>query len=170
MENIKPVLARLQEKRNAGDAVYVYYGAVPAVRFYAADYDLSERDYVAGACHRGYNRNYLEELDTFRGSKRFWLVMTHAFPPYREREDILGYLDTIGARRDMFRVTAQTSGGEGLPAEVFLYDLSDPRRLRQAAAQSFPTSGPNGPHPRFTCDEGPQMMMPRASGLAASGR
>ncbi len=163
MENIKPVLSHLQAKRSPGDAVYVYYGAVPAVAFYDDDYGLPESNYVVGACHRGSNRRYLEELDGFRGSKRLWVVMTHAFPPYRERDDILRYLDAIGSRRDAFTVEAQTIGARGLPAEVFLYDLSDPRRLGQALASSFQITGPARPHPRFTCSEGPQAMMPAAS-------
>jgi hypothetical protein len=163
MENIKPVLSHLQAKRNPGDAVYVYYGAGPAVRFYEDDYGLVQSDYVIGACHRGSNRRYLEELDNFRGSKRLWIVMTHAFPPYRERDDILRYLDAIGARRDTFTVDAQTVGARGLPAEVFLYDLSDPHRLRQAVASSFHITGPARAHPRFTCEQGPQAMMSTAS-------
>jgi hypothetical protein len=162
MENIKPVLSHLQAKRSPGDAVYVYYGAGPAVRFYEDNYGLVQSDYVIGACHRGSNRRYLEELDNFRGSKRLWIVMTHAFPPYRERDDILRYLDAIGARRDTFTVDAQTVGARGLPAEVFLYDLSDPQRLRQAVASSFQITGPSKAHPRFTCSEGPQAMMPTA--------
>src|SRR5688572_4710514 len=159
IENIKPVLSHLQAKRNPGDDVYVYYGAAPAVRFYDDDYGLQESDYVLGACHRGSNRRYLEELDSFRGSNRLWVVMTHAFPPYRERDDILQYLDAIGSRREALAVEPQTIGAGGLPAEIFLYDLSDPHRLKQAMASSFQITGPSSAQPRFTCSEGPQAMM-----------
>ena len=160
VENIKPVLSHLQAKRKPGDDVYVYYGAAPAVRFYDDDYELLESDYVLGACHRGSNRLYLEELDRFRGSKRLWVVMTHAFPPYRERDDILRYLDAIGSRREALVVEAHTIGtGSGLPAEIFLYDLSEPHRLKQALASSFQITGPSGAHPRFTCSAGPQARM-----------
>jgi hypothetical protein len=155
IENIKPVLARLQARKRAGDEVYVYYGAAPAVRFYHAAYRLAAHDYVAGACHRGDNRRYLEELDRFRGSKRLWVVITHAYPRYREREDILGYLDAIGSRREALSVQAQTAAGSGLPAELFLYELSDPNRLRRAAAATFPTTAAEV-QPQFTCEHGAQ--------------
>jgi len=116
---------------------------------------------VLGNCHRGSNRRCLEEIDRFRRRKRLWIVMTHAFRPYRERDDILRYLDAIGVRRDSFAVPAQIVGARGLPAEIFLYDLSDPRRLEQALGRSFELTGPPSIDPRMTCDEGPQAMIPR---------
>jgi hypothetical protein len=163
MENIKPVLSHLQAKRSPGDAVYVYYGAGPAVTFYDEEYGLQESDYTLGNCHRGSNRHYLHELDIFRDRKRLWVVMTHAFPPYRERDDILRYLDAIGFRRDSYTAEAQTIGARGLPAEVFLYDLSDPQRLGRAVANSFGLTGPSVINPRMTCSEGPQAMIPTRS-------
>ncbi|MEX0804158.1 MAG: glycosyltransferase family 39 protein [Candidatus Binatia bacterium] len=161
MENIKPVLAHLQAKRLPTDAVYVFYGAGPAVTFYDAKYGLSETEYVLGGCHRGDSRRYLEELDMFRGYKRFWVVITHALSMYREREDILRYLDTIGARHESLIVPAQTVDNLGWPAEVFLYDLSDPERLGNALANSFELTGPSSVNPRFACDYGPQAMISR---------
>ena len=163
MENVKPVLSYLRAKRRSGDAVYVYYGAVPAVTFYSASYGFREMDHLFGGCHNGNNRRYLEELDTFRGRKRLWIVMTHSYPPYREREDILRYLDTIGSRHDHLSIEPRIVGGHALPAELFLYDLSDPGRLRQALARSFELTGPAKVHPRFTCREGPQAMQHPAS-------
>ncbi|MPZ76284.1 MAG: hypothetical protein GEU77_07145 [Deltaproteobacteria bacterium] len=159
MENIKPVLSHLQAKRLPSDAVYVFYGAGPAVTFYGAKYGLNEKEYVLGDCHRGDNQRYLEELDTFRGYKRLWIVITHSLSMYREREDILRYLDTIGTRHDGLTVPAQTVGDLGWPAEVFLYDLSDPERLGSALAHSFGLTGPSSVNPRFACDHGPQAMV-----------
>ena len=159
MENIKPVLTHLQTERRPGDMVYVFYGAAPAVSYYGAQYGFTENDYMIGACRRGDNRHYIEELDTFRGHERVWVVLTHALPRYREREDILRYLDTIGTRRDQLSVPSQIAGSLRFPAEVFLYDLSDPALLRKASAHSFVSTGPALPNPRFGCDDGPQAMV-----------
>jgi hypothetical protein len=157
-ENMKPELAYMQERRRPGDAVYVYYGAAPAVTFYADTYGLRENDYAVGGCHRGDSRRYFEEIDLFRGRPRVWVLTTHSLPRYREREDILRYLDTIGIRRDSFVMKSRILGLPGLPAEVFLYDLSDPVRLSQATSVSSPFTGPSSASARFGCGEGPQAM------------
>jgi hypothetical protein len=96
LEDMKPVLAYMRAKRRPGDLVYVYYGAAPEVTFYAGAYGLHDGDYAVGGCHRGETRRYFEELDAFRGQPRLWVLITHSIPDYRERDDIVRYLDTIG--------------------------------------------------------------------------
>jgi len=164
IENIKPVLSYLESRRRPGDTLYVYYGAGPAVNFYGANYGLQPDDYVLGGCHRGYSRLYLKELDRFRGRRRVWIIITHAIPAYRERDDILRYLDVIGSRQHGLTIESQKIGEPGLPAEIFLYDLSDGRALKNAAADNFKLVGPTTVNPRFTCDAGPQAMAVRPSG------
>lgn len=163
-EDIRPVLAHLQTQWHAGDGVYVFQGAGPAVTFYGTRYGLRETDYAVGGCYREDGRRYLDELDTFRGRPRVWLLLTHAIPAFRERENMLRYLDTIGTRRDAFAVQPHLTGHRGLPAEVFLYDLSDPTRLGRATASSFPIAPPSSPNARLVCSGGPDTMVP-AHGL-----
>jgi len=88
------------------------------------------------------------------------VVLTHALSHYRERDDILRYLDAIGVRRDAVAVPSRTVGWQFLPAEAFLYDLSDPARLRSAMAPSFPLTGPSSQDERVGCGAGPQGMVP----------
>jgi len=57
LEDMKPALAYLQERRLPGDAVYVYYGAAPVVTFYAGAYGLRDNDYAVGGCNRGDTRS-----------------------------------------------------------------------------------------------------------------
>jgi hypothetical protein len=163
-EDIRPVLAHIQAARHSGDGMYVYFGAAPAVSFYGDGYGLAPGDYAVGGCHRMQAVRYLEELDTFRGRSRVWVVITHAIPALHERENILQYLDTIGVRRDTFAVAPHLVGNRGLPAEAFLYDLNDPGRLGAAAAASFPLIAPTSPDARFVCGAGPDAMVP-ARGL-----
>jgi hypothetical protein len=158
-EHVKAVLSHVQARWQPGDALYVYYGAAPAMTFYAAQYGFSRNDYVVGGCHRGDSRTYLRELDTFRGDPRVWVLITHAFPRYREREDILAYLDAIGIRRDKLSVDSFAAGRKPLPAEVFLYDLSDDSKLSAATADSFQVTGPASAYSRFQCGEGPLAMI-----------
>ncbi|MBI4524571.1 MAG: glycosyltransferase family 39 protein [Deltaproteobacteria bacterium] len=159
IEDIEPVLARLRTSlQRPGDAVYVYYGAGPAVRFYGSRYGLKENDYVVGGCHRGESRRYLDEIDRFRGRARVWVIVTHALDLYRERDDIVRYLDTIGRLREGFAVPSRSVGYQYPPAEAFLFDLSDPARLSRAAAASFPLMGPSSTEEAFRCGEGPHGM------------
>jgi hypothetical protein len=151
-EDMKPVLAFVQTRRQPGDLVYVYYGAEPSVSFYGTRYNLSESSYSLGGCYRGNSRRYLHELDTFRGQARVWVLLTHALQSYHERDDIVHYLDTIGVERDTFMVASRSVSSASLPAEAFLYDLSDASRLSEATADSFPLIGPASSTGRLDCE------------------
>jgi len=130
------------------------------VTFYATQYGLARGDYAVGGCHRGNSRRYLEELDTFRGRPRVWVVLTHALPRYREREDLLAYLDKIGTRKDALVVESYAVGRTPHPAEAYLYDLSSVSKLVSSSASSFPLTSPSSTDPRFICGEGPHGMIP----------
>lgn len=160
-EPIKPVLEYVGDRRLSGDAVYVYYGAAQAVTFYAPRYGMARDEYKIGGCHRGDSRLYLRELDTFRGRPRVWVVLTHAGPVLREREDILAYLDAIGVRIEGRVFGPRGLGRNLLPAEAHLYDLSDAEKLDDAAADSFPLKGPHAPNQRLGCGEATKASLPK---------
>jgi hypothetical protein len=143
VEDLKPVLSYLKQNWRSGDVAYVYYGAAPEMTLYAEAYGIHASDYAVGGCHRGEARLYFEELEQFRGRPRVWVIITHSFPFLRERIDISNYLDTIGIRRDEFTVPSRLAGHRNSPpAEVLLYDLSDPNRLRRATAESALITSP----------------------------
>jgi hypothetical protein len=157
-EPIKAVMLEMEVRRHADDPVYVYYGGAIAADIYVSQLGLDPDAFYAGGCHRGDSRAYLDELDTFRGRPRVWLLITHALPPLREREDMLRYLDRIGTRRDEISVPSRRVGRPGLPAEAFLYDLSDPARLALTDSSSFEisvTDGRGSLGTPLTCREGP---------------
>ena len=159
-EDIKPVMSHLKENLRAGDSVYVFQGALPAFGFYSADFGFGDGDYVVGGCHRGDNVRYRQELDAFRGRPRVWVVLTHAIPPYEERADILRYLNAIAIRRDYFAAPSRVVGQHPPPAELFLCDLSDARRLDNATATSIPLIGPTSGLARSGCGIGPPVTVP----------
>lgn len=160
VEDVKRVLKHIKTQWRPGDNVYVYYGAAPVMSAYDSAFGLSRGAYSVGGCHRGDSHRYLHELDTFRGNPRVWVILTHSLPVYREREDILAYLDAIGTRLDYVRVESRAIGRIPLPAEGLLYDLSHASRLASADAESFTLSGPVGEDPRLACGNGPQAMIP----------
>lgn len=159
-EPIKPVLSYLRERRQTGDAIYVYYGAALAVTFYSERYGLERGEYAVGGCHRGDARQYLRELDTFRGRTRVWILLTHAGPALSEREDILAYLDAIGTRKEGLSIGPRGVGRNLLPAEAHLYDLSVAERLDDASSDTFALKGPHAPGRRLGCGEATQASLP----------
>ena len=150
IEETKPLLQAVAERRQPGDAIYVYYGAGHALRFYGPRYGFQPGDYELGGCHRGDARKYLVEVDGFRGRPRLWVLIAHAQPRLGEDQLLLAYLDRLGTRRLALRALPHVRGG-GLPAEAFLYDLTDAKRSTASAA-TFPIPpAPSGLDPRLAC-------------------
>jgi len=160
IEHVKHVLKHVQANRQPNDMVYVYYGAAPAMSVYDSAFGFSRGEYAVGGCYRGDSQRYLEELDVFRGSSRLWVIITHSLALYREREDIVRYLDAIGTRLDYVAVASRAVGWTPYPAEGFLYDLSDATRLANADPQMFRLIGRIGAIPTYDCVSGPHAIIP----------
>ena len=88
-----PVLEELRARLEPGDAIYVYYAAGLAMRFYAPDIEG-----VLGANHRADGRGYFRQLDELRGRPRVWFFHTHGYPC--EPDAIRSYLEAIGIELD----------------------------------------------------------------------
>jgi len=164
IEETRPLLRALAARRRPGDAVYVYYGAGHALRFYGPRYGFQAGDYVLGGCHRGDTRAYLEDIDRFRGAPRLWVVFSHAQPRLGERESLLAYLDRLGTRRLALRAIPH-GRMFSLPAEAYLYDLSGARQAGRAgpSAATFPISpAPSPIDARLACT-GPANPYPDAA-------
>jgi hypothetical protein len=159
VEDIKFVLGYVQARHQPTDEMYVYYAAAPVMTTYASQFGFNPPAYVVGGCHRGATRRYFEELDAFRGHSRVWVILTHSQPVYREREDMLAYLDAIGTRLDYVDRASRVVGHTPFSAEGFLYDLSATARLAAADSASFTVTGPTGTNQQNTCRNGPHAMI-----------
>ncbi len=162
-ENAKALYAQLARARRPGDAVYAYYGAGQSLRWYGPQYGLGPATYRLGHCYRqlpGAERQYLHEIDAFRGH-RVWVVFVHFNQP--DERDLTRYLDSMGRRGP--RLTALSQGPQVIMdfpvAFAQLYDLTDARRAARYAAATFPLP----PTPPHSADEvcwscyGPQAMV-----------
>jgi hypothetical protein len=135
VQHITPVFQHITERREATDKIYVFYGAVPAFRYYAPRFGIPFAQAQFGRCWLGEPRQYLRELDRLRGARRAWILATHTQRP-GELELLTGYLDRIGRRLDEMTVP----GSSGNPLEGafgYLYDLSDPARLAATSAEAY---------------------------------
>jgi hypothetical protein len=84
------------------------------------------------------------------------VLITHALRRYREREDILAYLDTIGTQKRSMTVASRAVDRTPLPAEGYLYDLSDAGKAATASAATFTLRGAMSVDPRMSCVDKPQ--------------
>jgi len=129
----RPVLQEIASRRQPDDVLYVYCGGRHAIEFYGPRTGLG--GWKQGGCHDD-TRDFLRELDAFRGQPRLWFFFTQSHG--QETTIIRSYLRTIGRERGA--IPDPTGQGGEVETAGYLFDLSDPNLLRQVTAESFPLS------------------------------
>lgn len=133
VDNYLPVYAHLRANRLPGDTVYVAFLANPSAMYYGPRYGLLPGQYSRGVCDRNETRAYIRDLDRFRGRNRVWILAKNGPVNRVPHAAMHRYLSTIGVRQDSLLVPSGVTDSVSLD----LYDLSDPARLRAAAAETF---------------------------------
>ncbi len=131
-EELRPVVAWVQNNSEPDDVIYVYHRAQYALRYYIErDRHLDWR-YVAGDDHREDLQSYLDEVDRFRGEERVWLIFTEdAIGGARDKALLLLWLDRHGVRLDAIEMVG---------ASAYLYDFS---RMPPRPEKDLETVGAN---------------------------
>jgi hypothetical protein len=116
-EDIKPVMSYVNKNYLSDDLIYIYYGAGPAIEFYAPQYGFINKKFIVGLSARNDPSKYLQEIDNFKGNQRVWIIFSHNcdWCIVNEQEYILDHLNMIGVKRSEFN-----SG----TASVYLYDMT----------------------------------------------
>ncbi len=118
-EHIRPAMGVLQEMWQNQDLMYVSYGAVPAFRFYAPMYQLSDAFYISNRLE-DYNdpAKIRQQLETLKGQPRVWILISHVYEKdgFNEKDFILDYLKKNGDKKQEFRVP-------GSSVYLYLFDL-----------------------------------------------
>jgi hypothetical protein len=78
-EEVEAVVRYVAASREPGDAVYVYYGAKPAVEFYAARLNFDVQSALFGDENRHDVAEYYDELDAIP-ARRLWVIVSHRRP------------------------------------------------------------------------------------------
>jgi hypothetical protein len=138
LQHLRPILENVKKEFRPGDAIYVYYSAGQAFHYYADRLVLPSDRLVIGRCAPGDQREYLRQVDLFRGRNRVWVIVTfHSTPKMLEAAFLVEYLDRIGRRLD--RIAAPMSSAQVIEgAFVYLYDLSDSDRAGSVSWDTFP--------------------------------
>ena len=94
--------------------IFLYALAENAFKYYAPKYNFSQQDFIVDKLFKG----SLENLNRFRGTKRFWILFSH-ISPFKKcgKDTYLSYLELVGKKLKSF-----SSAG----ASVYLFDLSSP--------------------------------------------
>lgn len=118
-EHIRPAMGFLQEMWQDEDTMYVSYGAVPAFKFYAPMYSLSNAAYVSNG-REDYNdpAKILQQLEILKGHPRVWVLISHVYEKdgFNEKDFILDYLKKNGEKKREFRTP-------GSSVYLYLFDL-----------------------------------------------
>jgi len=112
-EEGRSVIAKVKELKQAGDALYVYYGAVPVFQYYAQRFGFQSQGYILGTAARNDPEEYARELERLRGRGRVWFLFSHVYG--NEEKYFLQQLDRMGKKLFEFERPAASS---------YLYDLS----------------------------------------------
>ncbi|MEB3211616.1 MAG: glycosyltransferase family 39 protein [Leptolyngbyaceae bacterium] len=122
-EEIKPVMAYIEENWQSGDLIYVFQKSQFQFEFYREQYGFDADEYVVGVDPDAYvetdfgkvKRLYRQNLRQFCGRDRLWVLISD-LKIRPQTEFMLERLDQWGDRRDSFEVDA-------LASSVYLYDL-----------------------------------------------
>lgn len=142
-EDIKPVLSYVRKNYQQGDVIYLYYATQYAFKYYFDRYNftnLVQTDPIQSKAPKNwfepalpsyppklivgkYSRNnwqiFVDELAELKGSKRVWLIFSHAVDRRTEldEEDVfLNFADRVGTQLDRFN---------DVEANAYLYDFSN---------------------------------------------
>jgi uncharacterized membrane protein len=116
-ENMHPALQQLRGRYQADDLIYVYYGGMPAFRYYAPFYGFSEGQFTAGEMsYYHLLEPTLADIESLRGNARVWILFSHVYAErgIDEREAVLAYIDEQNLGK--CRVESREPG-----TSVFLY-------------------------------------------------
>jgi hypothetical protein len=119
-EEIRPVLWYIQDHWREGDLMYVFDPSEDAFRYYSLLLKADFREVIIGKyLRKDFENTYRKDLDRLRGRGRVWVLFSHVSRGGRGKgvnvESMVGYLETIGKRRDQVRYSG---------AFAYLFDLT----------------------------------------------
>jgi len=120
-EHIRPAMGFLQETWRSDDLMYVSNGAVPAFKYYAPMYGLSDAVYISneGDDYKDPDQ-ILKQLETLKGHRRVWILISHVYEKdnFNEKDFILEDLRQMGNKKRELRVP-------GSSVYLYLFDLEN---------------------------------------------
>jgi 4-amino-4-deoxy-L-arabinose transferase-like glycosyltransferase len=127
----RPVLEEVRSQWRPGDAIYVQYGALKAMRFYGNPMGI--KPWIAGGKQPD-RRAYLREVDALRGHSRAWVFF--AGSPDCVPHTIRSYLAAVGT--EVARIPDPYGNFGRDEAAAYLYALDDSTRATRFTSDTYP--------------------------------
>jgi hypothetical protein len=144
-EELRPVLEAVSGRLD-GAGVYVYYGAVPAFRYYSSRLPELAAAGREGRCARNQWPRYVEEIVPLGREAKIWVVFSHVGAQQSEVDFILQALDRLGSR---------TGAAEAAGAAAYLYAFPVLSAERVAAVTRAVPPERDRAEPDWVCQGGP---------------
>jgi hypothetical protein len=77
VEDMRPLVKTLREESQPEDTIYLFYSAVPAYTYYERLLGSINGQVVNGGDYGDNIGAYVDEIETYQGTERFWFVFTH---------------------------------------------------------------------------------------------
>jgi hypothetical protein len=118
VEEIRPLIKYLQDKRQNNDRIYLYYGAQAQFEYYLKQFRLENSNVILGTGRTEDPNRYQEDIGRFKGQNRVWFIFSHiaTINGINEEKYFVKILDRIGKIKD-----SRFADG----ASLYLYDLSN---------------------------------------------
>ncbi len=95
-EELKKSMAFMSAHIRPDETIYLYYGAVPAFRYYTQSHKINFKNRVVfGNCYRGAPQKYLDEISKIK--QDHWILFSHLFDS--ESKSICNFLDSASEKR-----------------------------------------------------------------------
>ncbi|MGC9502699.1 glycosyltransferase family 39 protein [Baaleninema sp.] len=109
-EEIRPVIAYVKEHQQPGDVLYIFQRGEYQFQYYAEKFGYEEGDYIVGVDDLEDGKEvsppewerYTQDLNALQGNPRVWLIFSHIDDVEEERDRVLGYIDSLGQKRDRY--------------------------------------------------------------------
>lgn len=116
-EELRPVLEYLLKNSKEQDAIYIYYGAANAFRYYQTRFSDFPANCILGIESRNDWTGYYRDIEKLKGNNRVWFIFSHIATHLGVNEEKLfvTYLNLFGTQIESYR----TSG-----ASAYLYQFN----------------------------------------------
>ncbi len=118
-EDIKPVLAYIQEHMQEKDVIYVHKGSIVPFLYYASSYGFNADNTIIAEVNNKGTKGFISDVKNLKGKNRIWFIFSHVISCDGCKGDRVQYhiqiLDQYGIQQDRF---------EAVKAAVYLYDLN----------------------------------------------
>ena len=114
VEELHPLLETLSSRATESDHLYIYYGAIPAFRFYNRSLGMDPSNFRFGSRARNHREQYLLDIENMKSHGRVWFVFSHVYSD-EERFFLAELEDFVTGKSAPLFICATSTGSIAAP-------------------------------------------------------